>query len=198
MPTLSEIEKLIPQLSPRRYTELLKMKEIPELVTFLHPDETILRITPTLLTDGVRKGIFIATNTRCFFLYKGGFFNEIFFELILYDKISSVEFNMSIGQLVIYTVSKKIEFQGIIKEELRDLCVSKKIEFQGIIKEELRDLCDFISSQARKKSEPAAAPASANTGSDMIAQLERLAHLKEQGAITEEEFIVAKKKLLGM
>lgn len=179
MPTLSEIEKLIPQLSPRRYTDLLKMKEIPELVTFLHPDETILRITPTLLTDGVRKGIFIATNTRCFFLYKGGFFNEIFFELILYDKISNVEFNMSIGQLIIYTVSKKIEFQGIIKEELRDLC-------------------DFISSQARKKSEPAAAPASANTGNDMIAQLERLAHLKEQGAITEEEFTVAKKKLLGM
>ncbi|HAK74456.1 MAG TPA: hypothetical protein DCP36_14515, partial [Sporomusaceae bacterium] len=108
MPTLSEIEKLIPQLNPRRYTKLLKMKEISELVTFLHPDETILRITPALLPEGVRNGIFIATNTRCFFLYKGGFFSEIFFELILYDKISSVEFNMSIGQLIIYTVSKKI------------------------------------------------------------------------------------------
>lgn len=179
MPTLNELQSLLPQLSPRRYTELLKMKEIPELVTFLHPDETILKITPTLLTEGVRKGIFIATNTRCFFLYKGGFFNEIFFEQILYDKISSVEFNMSVGQLVIYTVGKKIEFQGIIKEELRDLC-------------------DFISSQAHKKSELAATPASANTGNDMITQLERLAHLKEQGAITEEEFTAAKKKLLGM
>lgn len=35
-----------------------------------------------------------------------------------------------------------------------------------------------------------------NTGNDMIAQLERSAHFKS--AITEEEFTVAKKKLLGM
>lgn len=35
-----------------------------------------------------------------------------------------------------------------------------------------------------------------NTGNDMIAQLERSAHFK--AAITEEEFIVAKKKLLGI
>lgn len=36
MPTLSEIEKLIPQLNPRLDKQLLKMKEIPELETFLH------------------------------------------------------------------------------------------------------------------------------------------------------------------
>lgn len=179
MPTLNELQSLIPQLNPKQYKKLLKMKEIPELVTFLHPDETILRIIPALLADSAKDGIFIATNTRCFFLYKGGFFNEIFFEQILYDKISSVESDISLGQLVIYTFGKKTDFRGFIKEEVLDLC-------------------DFIRSQERKKSELAAAPASINASNDMITQLERLAHLKEQGSITEEEFTVAKKKLLGM
>lgn len=181
MPTLSEIEKLIPQLNPRLYTKLLKMKEIPELETFLHSDETILRITSTFLKGGARNGIFVATNTRCFFLYKGGLFNKVSSEQIPYDKISSVEFNIGLltGELVIYTSGNKIELENIIKEEVRDLC-------------------EFINSQSRKKPEPAFPPTSVNTGNDMIAQLERLAHLREIAAITEEEFIVAKKKLLGI
>lgn len=73
-----------------------------------------------------------------------------------------------------------------------------KIQLSNITKEEVRDLCEFINSQSRKKPELAAPAASTNTGNDMIAQLERLAHLKEIAAITEEEFVVAKKKLLGL
>lgn len=182
MPTLSEIEKLIPQLNPRLDKQLLKMKEIPELETFLHSDETILRITSAFLKEGSGKnGVFVATNTRCFFLYKGGLFNKVSSEQFAYDKISSVEFKtgMISAELIIYTSGNKIQLSNITKEEVRDLC-------------------EFLNSQSRKKPEPAAPPASANTGNDMIAQLERLAHLKEIAAITEEEFIVAKKKLLGM
>jgi len=43
--------------------------------------------------------------------------------------------------------------------------------------------------------EPVPAPAQED---DTIAQLERLAALKEQGILTEEEFAVQKAKLLGM
>lgn len=180
MPTLSEIEKLIPQLNPRLYTKLLKMKEISELETFLHSDETILRITSAILKGSGKNGVFVATNNRCFFLYKGGLFSHVSSEQFAYDKISSVEFSTGLisAELVIYASGNKIEL--------------------SIIKEEVRDLCEFLNSQSRKKPEPVAPPASANTGNDMIAQLERLAHLKEIAAITEEEFVVAKKKLLGM
>ena len=42
-----------------------------------------------------------------------------------------------------------------------------------------------------------AAPPQANGGDDQIAQLERLAQLHQQGALTDEEFAGQKAKLLG-
>ena len=42
---------------------------------------------------------------------------------------------------------------------------------------------------------PAAAPAG---GADMTAELERLATLRNQGVLTDEEFAAAKAKLLGL
>ena len=44
---------------------------------------------------------------------------------------------------------------------------------------------------------PAPAPAPAAAGSDPIAQLERLAALKAQGILTDEEFAAQKAKILG-
>jgi hypothetical protein len=43
----------------------------------------------------------------------------------------------------------------------------------------------------------AAPPPSAGGGDDMIAQLEKLAQLRQQGVLTEEEFAAQKQKLLG-
>ena len=40
--------------------------------------------------------------------------------------------------------------------------------------------------------------ASAGDGTDMLAQLQQLAQMKEAGALTEQEFQAAKAKLLGM
>lgn len=68
-----------------------------------------------------------------------------------------------------------------------------KIELTRLHNEEVRDLSEFINSQSRKKPEPAVPVTNTNAGNDMIAQLERLAHLKEISAITEEELTVAKK-----
>lgn len=44
---------------------------------------------------------------------------------------------------------------------------------------------------------PPAAPAAAPPGQDVTSQLAELAQLKAQGALTDEEFQAAKKKLLG-
>jgi Short C-terminal domain len=44
----------------------------------------------------------------------------------------------------------------------------------------------------------AAAPAAAAPAGDPIAELERLAQLKQQGILTDEEFAAAKAKLLGL
>jgi hypothetical protein len=45
---------------------------------------------------------------------------------------------------------------------------------------------------------PAAPPPEQPAGSDMLEQLERLADLRTQGMLTDEEFTAAKKGLLGI
>jgi hypothetical protein len=45
---------------------------------------------------------------------------------------------------------------------------------------------------------PAPPPAPAAGGADMSAELERLATLRNQGVLTDEEFAAAKAKLLGL
>ena len=43
----------------------------------------------------------------------------------------------------------------------------------------------------------AAAPAAASGGTDLVAELQKLGALKEQGILTDDEFAAAKAKLLG-
>ena len=43
----------------------------------------------------------------------------------------------------------------------------------------------------------AAAPAAASGGNDLVAELQKLGALKEQGILTDDEFAAAKAKLLG-
>jgi hypothetical protein len=53
--------------------------------------------------------------------------------------------------------------------------------------------------QAVAQQQPAAAaPAPAGGGNDTVAELERLAGLRQQGILTDEEFAAAKQKLLGL
>jgi hypothetical protein len=53
--------------------------------------------------------------------------------------------------------------------------------------------------QAVAQPQPAAAaPAPAGGGNDTVAELERLAGLRQQGILTDEEFAAAKQKLLGL
>jgi hypothetical protein len=52
--------------------------------------------------------------------------------------------------------------------------------------------------QAAAQQAAAAPPPPAAAGGDNIAELERLAALKQQGVLTDEEFAAAKAKLLGI
>jgi hypothetical protein len=173
MPTVDEIKDMIHNVNPTYAKGLLKMKEIPELVSFLATDEVILKITPAFLNTGSWKsGVFVATDRRCFFLYKGGFFTKVITEQFTYDKISSVEYitDMVAVDLTIHSSGNSIKLKTIANSEVRELC-------------------EFLNSRAHTPT------ASSN---DVISQLERLVALKTQGALNEEEFIFSKKKLLGM
>ena len=51
--------------------------------------------------------------------------------------------------------------------------------------------------QAVAQQQAAAAPAAPTGGTDIVAELQQLGALKEQGILTDEEFAAAKAKLLG-
>lgn len=51
--------------------------------------------------------------------------------------------------------------------------------------------------QQQAAAAPAAAPAAASGGTDIVAELQKLGALKEQGILTDDEFAAAKAKLLG-
>ena len=53
-----------------------------------------------------------------------------------------------------------------------------------------------IGSAAARRSQPA--PPQAAGDDDQIAQLQKLAELKEQGVLTQEEFDAKKKQILGL
>jgi hypothetical protein len=51
--------------------------------------------------------------------------------------------------------------------------------------------------QQQAAAAPVPAPAAASGGTDIVAELQKLGALKEQGILTDEEFAAAKAKLLG-
>jgi len=58
-------------------------------------------------------------------------------------------------------------------------------------------IAELEQQQMQQQQPMAAPPAPAGGGDDMIAQLEKLGQLREQGILTEEEFAAQKQKLLG-
>ena len=67
-------------------------------------------------------------------------------------------------------------------------------EAQAYEQQQQQAAMEAAAQQAVAQQQAAAAPA----GGDPIAELERLAQLKQQGILTDEEFAAAKAKLLGI
>jgi hypothetical protein len=75
-----------------------------------------------------------------------------------------------------------------------------KAEIKHVHKEQVRAFCDYvrarISGATQHASAPQAPPATGGQ-TDVVSQLERLAKLKEQGILTDEEFQAQKQKILS-
>jgi len=182
MPNLDQLKQIITEVNPLKAKQILKMKEISELVNFLHDDEKILRITTATSKgkDYTHPGLFIATNTRCFFFYKGGLITKVIAEQFPYNKISSVGFKTGM----------------MAADLLIDSSGASVVKLEWVDKSEVQELCEFLNSRAHSMSNQPI-PVSPTDGDDIISKLERLAALKQSGALTEEEFLQAKTKLLN-
>lgn len=91
------------------------------------------------------------------------------------------------------------EYTGKSAEDLTDEELDQAMNDLGIEGEELSDEeWEYVDQQdAMEDDEPVSTEAPAGEP-DYLNELERLAHLRDQGVITDEEFTMKKKQLLGL
>lgn len=179
MPTLTEIQTQIKNLDG--FETFLGRKEIKELPSILWDDENVENIIQGTYNNG--NGILVATNRRLVFVDKGFLFG-LKVEDFPYDKISSIQYETGIlmGKLTIFTSGNKAIIDNVIKAKVRVFGDSVRAKIS-----------------APKETTTQTTPvAVAQHPIDVADQLERLAKLKEQGILSEEEFTQQKKKILGV
>ena len=144
---------------------------LKELSKLLYKNEQIMQATTGTLNS--RLGVLVATNLRVLFVSRIMF--GVTTEEFAYDKITSVETEYGMRYSLTLTV----------------LGVRKK--FADVTKETSVALAQHVKNILYKQNTP-----HNTTQADPIEQIERLAKLRDQGILTEDEFNAKKKQLLGI
>lgn len=169
-------------LSNKLLSKYVDNREVSELHNILMDNEVIERLLDGTYKDGV--GLLIATNLRLIFIDKGVFYG-LKVEDFTYDKINSIQYSLGFmfGDITIYTHGN----QSLI---------------DNVDKENVKEFCDFVRNRIAEieasKSIQSNTSAPNSSSDDVINKLERLAKLKEQGILTDEEFAQQKMKILSM
>ena len=179
MPTLKQIKAQIKSIDG--LSKFLGKREINELPDILWENESVENLIQGMYNNG--NGILVATNKRLVFIDKGLVFG-LKVEDFPYDKISSIQYStgLLLGKLTIFTSGNKAVIDYVDKQRVRI--------FGDFVRNKIssKDTVETPSNQSQQK---------ADTSDDIVSKLERLAKLKEQGILTEEEFTQQKQKILG-
>ncbi len=169
---LSEIKLQIQKLKIDNISNFLARKEINELPNILADNEFIDHIVQGTYNDG--QGILVSTNRRLIFIDKG-FLYGLKVEDFPLDKISSIQYEtgLLLGNIKIHTSGNYAKIDNIEKVSARNFA-------------------EFVRNKLSQPKEST----SQNLQPNILDQLEKLAKLKENGIISEEEFNENKKKLL--
>ncbi|MCK5643725.1 MAG: PH domain-containing protein [Gammaproteobacteria bacterium] len=127
---------------------------------------------------GKLNGVLVLTSNRVLFYYKkmiGGYQSE---EYPL-NRISSINFN-----------------SGLLGSSIKIHASGNDLEMGWIPKDE--GVEDFVKHVKSSMDSPTTNTSMGNQPTDIADQLKKLADLKEQGILTEDEFTTQKAKLLGM
>lgn len=174
MPTLEEIKTQIQHIDG--VSKLLGRKEIKELPNILWEDEIVEKMVQGQYNTGI--GILVATNKRLLFVDKGLIYG-LHVEDFPYDKITSIQYKT-----------------GLLYGEIKIFASGNKADIGGIIKKQTRDFAEYVRARISGIKEHASIPENQLSSDDVITQLERLAKLKEQGILSDEEFLSQKNKIL--
>lgn len=171
---LTEIKQQIQNLKLSNVSSFLGRREINELPNILASVEIIDNVAQGTYNNS--QGILVSTNRRLLFVDKGMLYGLKVEDFPL-DKITSIQYEtgLLLGGIKIHTSGNIAKIENVEKATARS--------FAEFVRDKLSqpketNITNIIS-------EPS-----------VLDQLEKLAKLKENGILTEEEFLEQKKKLL--
>lgn len=154
-------------------------REIKRLADHLWEGECVERLASGTYGGGM--GLLALTDRRLLFL-KDGIMSQTS-EDFPFEKISSIQWSsgMMLGKIQVFVSGNKAEIESLGKDEGKQIV-------------------DAVRARISHGSAPVAAPnpAPVGGGSDVAAQIQQLAALRDQGILTEDEFTAKKRQLLGI
>jgi hypothetical protein len=157
---------------------LMMNSELKEIAKMLYPNETVGK-GATGSIDG-KTGLIVATNKRVIFVSKVLFSSKV--EEFNYSKISTVEISSTLmAEMTILFSGSRIKIHSMGASKAKALAEYIKLQINAPAEATVANIIQ------PSKSEP-----------DAFEQIEKLAKLKDQGIITDEEFTAKKKQLLGL
>lgn len=195
MPTLAEVKAQIKAL-PHRYIFYTK-REIKQLPKILTDDERILGLTSGY--HGKTTVLLVCTNRRLLFIDKGMFFGLRVKQLNL-DRIQSIDSSYVIffGSIQVWDGAAAYQISLVLKDSIDPFVRAVRDAIQQYRAISMRDA--MAGQHRAPRQAPPPNPAHYQPPrpkqADMLEQLERLAKLREDGHLSEEEFEVQKRKLI--
>ena len=189
MPTLEQVWSQINAL-PHRYVFYTK-KEIRYLPNILGNDEQILALTSGLMQS--RTWLAVCTNKRVLFLDRGMFFGLRQVQINL-DRLQTIESQSSLffGSIRVVDAGSAMSISMVLKSSIAPFVRTVQDAMDMYKRTMVYDLAKATSGALSP--DHTAPVATANPA--FIHELERLAKLKADGHLTEEEYAAAKAKLL--
>lgn len=155
-------------------------KEIAELPNIISEGEEIFALVQGRYNKG--EGILVATSQRLLFIEKG----------LLYG--------LRVEDFGLRTITSIQYSSGILFADVVVLANGNAEKITDVNKDAGRVFCDKVRAKLNELAQPVAASNTTiiNQQVDVADQLQKLAGLKAQGILTQEEFDAQKKKLLGL
>jgi hypothetical protein len=150
-------------------------RELRNISAMLHPGEYLLDVLQGQY--GNQTGVLLRSTARVLFFAKGIVSTKV--EEFALDKITSVQYStgLMLGDVTIFASGNKAEIKATVKAHTKPFV------------DGLRGQLEEIKTRSMASNVP--------SPNSMMAELEKLASLKERGLLSDEEFAAGKRKILG-
>lgn len=174
MPTLNQVQEKVKKIGVAN--AIFGRREIKALPDILWDNENIENIVQGFYKSG--NGILVATDRRLVFVSKGMIYG-LDVEDFPYEKITSVQYKT-----------------GLLMGRITIFASGNKADISNIEKKSAKNFGDYIQAKLNRKDEVKSI--SSTTGNiNPVAELEKLAALKHQGLLSDDEFSEMKRRILN-